>query len=1097
MKYMPTDLQVDCQTCIIGPYFSGLQTGECGFIQDDNKENRSFCRNSFTVYTKLFLSKSIKQQQYILIHQSKTRNTVQLYFELQQHCDQDQKCECDYCLSLELCGVLYKFQNTFGTNQWFDIMIIYQSQQLDLYVDGTYLQTINEIKYDILDPDIIMIGNNPEKQGANLEGYIQQVVIFSKSLGQDDAEYFYANGINAFEADVDSFYDFSSAKDTISEFVHSTELIAKNGAQIITNISNNYKHVTGNYRSPANVADLTNEQRKEARTFLEIYLQYLTQILGIRISLTIQQNEVMETQLYTKYSSYTSIQVAQPEIQNYQSVLKTLGKMKEMLSLFVKFSPLIIKLEVLKEMFLIGCVLGGISAITSFSQMVIMLIQNIYKREYPDYDTIKITLDNVIFNHCQDDCSISGINILNQCKNGKSNEDNSIAVQWIGANKPQTPTNIAYVKSNITKNAMLQITINIIPHLTKIQFILNCSSFLFGENNVQFNNQTTANLTLSNNILNKAPVGTIEQSIVWWVELSNGRRIDLGISYHNIHIINKICVSPWSIKEQHSFPNVDTLNLFNKLYKNNKQDNDHDDNMFMTILSKSIYCCDKFKARTDNQNSYSNVGMVNCEGYETRIVFDAQRLIKDFKTNSSQIYLSSLDACLLLTDLARLQGISNINPICLEQNLPYVYYQEIQSYKPQMFTLENVKLIGEQNSSQIITQLWSHYCVTKDYNIQKYDFLCYDSYLKKENETQSFETDVNGMQFSTNSLDFVVFSDVQKSYRETIFSESSFCEIISLITQYAKEQVDGVLMNQMICLNLTQKQYFQRSQNDRPRLSGVFDTDQTLIMRKCQYCQSTITNRCHLISFETIADTVYSYLNEVFKTPENIINGLQIYYWEYINSFIDTILGPVEFYNQCTKGEQNIITAAKIIWAKFTSMYENKEDAIEKSQIDTLNKHLLSSRYNIRIGDAKWNSAIGQQFDVENWCYIQKEQEIWYVISSDDMSSANPIPLAEYGGFEQKPTNDQVKQGFYLRNLNPWRRNDYTIWSSIGIEVVGNKQIKLCIPIFLYTSQEYGQIPCIKSSSNSFAYQEGFIQFNSKVYYLSPNNEWVSLGYDK
>lgn len=113
---------------------------------------------------------------------------------------------------------------------------------------------------------------------------------------------------------------------------------------------------------------------------------------------------------------------------------------------------------------------------------------------------------------------------------------------------------------------------------------------------------------------------------------------------------------------------------------------------------------------------------------------------------------------------------------------------------------------------------------------------------------------------------------------------------------------------------------------------------------------------------------------------------------------------------------------------------------------------LNNARENLRIGNSRWNSSIGEEFDPVSWCFVEKKDEKIQVLSSES-GIRNPEAEALPNIFTQYPP---VGTGFYLTSMEEGAVIDYII-----------EQVKPEAQINLYTAENklYNK-PFIFSSSN-------------------------------
>lgn len=1081
IQKMPSSLVFGESRYVVSKCFSGLETGESGIVQDENRDNKSLCSQQFTVYAKLYLDEklSLKEKEYILLHQSQTQNSdFEMYFVLNQvH---------QYNLQFTISGKQYSFSKIFGPSQWFDIMVTYSSNSLVLYVDAKKTETIYDVSFTPLSPGVIKIGNNPQEKQTSLDGYISYIAMFSKSLGIADAEYFYENGIYIFEDGIDALYDFSKTTANLTEFVHFKKITSINNAKIFTNISSNFKEITDKYRISKSIANLNEEQAKQAETIVDIILDYSKTVFGIEATGTSEQKKMVGALLYNQYHDSDEWNNVFDEPESADS--------KKILALLITFSTagLFLVLGVMggsagsllvdaifatiAEALLGSFSLTGIFAVAAVAAIIACLIMACFEEEYPNYNSIQILLNKGAFNTNPKDYQVSGISIY------KSYEDKTLAADWNGTNNSANCSNIAYIKSKISNRAVLNFELSIVNS----KDLKDATFDLHIENNSFFGSYIIKNLPASGGIINRsltldrntladAHVGTTKQEIKWWAMLSGNNKRDFGTSYHDVHIIKDIPVSPWDLEKENCYPNVDALNLFNTLYKN-KENTD-----ILSELSENIYAFESFKARCDNSNSYSNVMMMKCDGFDTNIVFDAKRFVTDFKAKTMKS-LSSLDTSLLLTDLTRLQGILNVNPVCLEQNLGYKKYNgygNVDTFNPEMFTLKNVKLIGEEGYTPSNQKLWRHYVVSQNYVDKKYDFICYDSFIKVKS-AESADISLNNKPFSLNDFEFISEQN-NAYYRESLFPVSSFCEIMYMIDQYAKTDVTYPEISAANNLQkaVTGQRPFNNVEYIRPKfLAPVLN----------KYFENNDAQICHFISFDTMFYTLYNCVNAIYESDDPIIKNEYI---TLVDNFILTVTGDED---DETNGLNNIRVNARNKWIDIKNNYIGPNTIVN---LDKVVRELLvflnSCGYNLRLGDSSWNHAIQDALDVEKWCYvIRDKQNKWVVLSSYLNFFSVPMRFEDFcdqAVYKRLP--DPVDQGFYIMNTSPnQRKRDY--------EFLCNKQqnidsIYLNINFLMAQLwfENIGARPFLYSSSNLFPKPKNNDKsLDKQIYYLSQQDLW-------
>lgn len=137
---------------------------------------------------------------------------------------------------------------------------------------------------------------------------------------------------------------------------------------------------------------------------------------------------------------------------------------------------------------------------------------------------------------------------------------------------------------------------------------------------------------------------------------------------------------------------------------------------------------------------------------------------------------------------------------------------------------------------------------------------------------------------------------------------------------------------------------------------------------------------------------------------------------------------------------------------------------------DNLNKFLYilnSAPENLRYGNSRWNSSIGEEFDPQFWCYVNNEGNI---LSSDTgIQDSEDIQLPD----------DPSEEGFYLYDEDEGAVLDYII-----------EEVKPESQISIYTAiNELYDKPFIYSSSNQG--EEFYPSTHSKIKtYDKPIYHW-------
>ena len=188
---------------------------------------------------------------------------------------------------------------------------------------------------------------------------------------------------------------------------------------------------------------------------------------------------------------------------------------------------------------------------------------------------------------------------------------------------------------------------------------------------------------------------------------------------------------------------------------------------------------------------------------------------------------------------------------------------------------------------------------------------------------------------------------------------------------------------------------------------------------------------CHNFSFSQIEKTIFYTLSNFSDNPEAAAANLH------------NLSLAVAHLDQNSEAYLNSIELIKIIAVNLEP--QSPEQA--ESLCDCLNKLLYilnSAPENLRYGNSRWNSSIGEEFDPQFWCYVNNEGNL---LSSDTgIQNSEDIQLPD----------NPIEEGFYLYDEEEGSVLDYII-----------EQVKPESQISIYTAlNELYDKPFIYSSSN-------------------------------
>lgn len=216
---------------------------------------------------------------------------------------------------------------------------------------------------------------------------------------------------------------------------------------------------------------------------------------------------------------------------------------------------------------------------------------------------------------------------------------------------------------------------------------------------------------------------------------------------------------------------------------------------------------------------------------------------------------------------------------------------------------------------------------------------------------------------------------------------------------------------------------------------------------------------CHNFSFSQIE-------KRIFYTLSTFIDAGQI------AANLHNLSLAVAHLNQ---GSAAFLASAEVIGniaGNFVPAGQAQEDLL----CENLNKLLYilnSAPENLRYGNSRWNSSIGEEFDPFSWCYINQNG-----IISADTGIQTPV--------EVSLPADPIGEGFYLYSADEGAVLDYII-----------EQVKPEAQISIYTAvNEIYEKPFIYSSSNQG--EEFYPTTHSKIKPLDkPIYHWGVLSWDE
>lgn len=130
---------------------------------------------------------------------------------------------------------------------------------------------------------------------------------------------------------------------------------------------------------------------------------------------------------------------------------------------------------------------------------------------------------------------------------------------------------------------------------------------------------------------------------------------------------------------------------------------------------------------------------------------------------------------------------------------------------------------------------------------------------------------------------------------------------------------------------------------------------------------------------------------------------------------------------------------------------------------------LNNCQFNLKKGDASWNSSVGNAFDPYEWFYQENER----IYSKYDETKRPPLPLLPHDGFYLTNENDGRLLHKLLNGVPTYPQDSLGIFMAVRTEDEYN---------FIYSSSN--KIPFINESASE--------RLSASVFYLF-NGEWFAF----
>lgn len=548
--------------------------------------------------------------------------------------------------------------------------------------------------------------------------------------------------------------------------------------------------------------------------------------------------------------------------------------------------------------------------------------------------------------------------------------------------------------------------------------------------------------------------GKWEERLRWTSKSDDGeQKLFLGETSCEIYLLEEWPGSPWG-----NSIHVNCLELCAACAKsagNKSEGFAQDYARWLVQEEKSISSIAGIGEPADGKVKKKSYSMLPSHNPKRKAVFDAVNFAGDFCEHRGEIIFSAEDLIYSHALFCRLQG-RTMNTVMLATGVECDIQYENGSWGsiPGNFLLQDtsVQIPGG-----------SHY-VSMDENGKVYDF-----------QLHSY-----GLYFSDDLSRIRAGKQNSNYYRERYYVYGSYCEIITSIKTWGlmnvaaeeKKKINGEISRSGLAkvdIRSVQRgrdgNYFisARNQFTREVYNDVHPEEGESI--------------CHSISSRNIDEVLVQLLNNFRQ------NNLEIR----INNLISA-LDPV---NQSLDETEGIRNVARLLCEQIMRLQNGEIN----HTLAHLCQMLYNARRNLRAGNSRWNSSIGECFDPEEWFHYQNqmvdgsERQMYCESSTWDVYCANrryynlPEPIGE---------------GFYLPV------------SADGIRISKLKETEVRIPIHVVKKYRYDnrntemqtKYSVLYSSSNNFPLHEtceeknDLIPNDENVYYLVTINEmqnWVSL----